>query len=216
MTDEQRQRLSALLDGEGSAFDQQQAIADAMAQPALQDCWERYAIIGRALRGEPVSVGARALAPRVAELIAGEAQVGAELITAGPQRPAGAGMPPPARGSRERWWGRSRRRPAGERTLAARPLVGFALAAGVALLAGMAGSRLWLADVPDTPDLAAAADDTLLQRWRTEDAQWLPVVAGANAPRLNELLVSHQERSASRGLTGFMPYATLVGYGGAR
>lgn len=200
MTDEQRQRLSALLDGEGGALDQGQAIDEAIADAQLREHWERYAMISRALRGEPVSTAARELAPRVAAALA-EA----------PAPPAALPARPPARG-----WGH--RRPGGGGRRLPRPVLGVALAAGVALVAVVVGPRLGghLDGAAPAARLAARAPATVIERWRVDQDDLAPLIAVVNAPRLNELLVSHRERSVNNGLTGFMPYATVVGYGGAR
>jgi sigma-E factor negative regulatory protein RseA len=75
MTDEPRQRLSALQDDE-LAPAQVPALLDAMAtDPELRERWERYALIGQAIRGEAIDPSARDLADRVRATLASEPTV---------------------------------------------------------------------------------------------------------------------------------------------
>ena len=70
MTDEPRQRLSALQDGE-LAPAQVPALLDALAADTeLRERWERYTLIGQAIRGEAIDPNARALADRVRNALA--------------------------------------------------------------------------------------------------------------------------------------------------
>ncbi|MTW21732.1 sigma-E factor negative regulatory protein [Allochromatium palmeri] len=72
MTDEHRQRLSELQDGE-LAPAQVPALLDAMAaDPELREHWERYTLIGQAMRGEAIDPAARALADQVSRALATE------------------------------------------------------------------------------------------------------------------------------------------------
>ncbi|MCK7582924.1 MAG: sigma-E factor negative regulatory protein [Chromatiales bacterium] len=75
MTDEPRQRLSALQDDE-LAPAQLPALLDALAgDPELRERWERYTLIGQAMRGEAIDPAARALADRVRAALASEPTV---------------------------------------------------------------------------------------------------------------------------------------------
>jgi sigma-E factor negative regulatory protein RseA len=72
MTDEPRQRLSALQDDE-LAPAQVPALLDALAADReLRERWERYTLIGQAIRGEAIDPNARALADRVRDALATE------------------------------------------------------------------------------------------------------------------------------------------------
>lgn len=64
-TEQQRQRLSALVDGEAGRFEATAAVNDLMRSPDLAETWERWHLIGRALRGEPSNLAARGIAARV-------------------------------------------------------------------------------------------------------------------------------------------------------
>lgn len=75
MTDEPRQRLSALQDDELTPA-QVPPLLDALASdPELRARWERYALIGQAIRGEAIDPSARDLADRVRAALAGEPTV---------------------------------------------------------------------------------------------------------------------------------------------
>lgn len=65
MSEDHRQRISELQDGE-LAPSEIPALLEALATDAeLRRCWERYALIGQALRGEVIDPQARQLADRV-------------------------------------------------------------------------------------------------------------------------------------------------------
>lgn len=190
MIDERHQRLSALVDGEGGPDELRNAVLEAIRDPELLGCWDRYLTIGRVLRGEPVSAAARTVAPRVAAAI---------------EREPALPIPLPAR------------RRATPRSAA--PVIGLALAAGVALVA-VVPHRLGevTGEPPPVPRIAAASTQTgavpgagllpaaVTERWTVAE----PVVAS----KLSELLVSHRERAAASGFAGFIPYAAVVGYAG--
>jgi sigma-E factor negative regulatory protein RseA len=69
-TEQQRQRISSLVDGEAGRFEAAAAINDLVRSPELAACWERWHLIGRALRGEPNDEVARTIAARVRTTIA--------------------------------------------------------------------------------------------------------------------------------------------------
>lgn len=72
MIDEPRQRLSALQDDE-LAPAQVPVLLDALAaDPELRERWERYTLIGQAIRGEAIDPNARALADRVRDALSTE------------------------------------------------------------------------------------------------------------------------------------------------
>lgn len=68
-TEQQRQRVSALMDGEVGRFEAAAAVNDLTRSPDLSGRWERWHVIGRALRHEPNAVGARDTAARVRSAI---------------------------------------------------------------------------------------------------------------------------------------------------
>lgn len=78
-TEQQKLRVSALVDGEVNRFEAAAAVKDLTQSPELAECWERWHLIGRALRDEPNDVAARATAARVRDAIG--AQYGGTLET---------------------------------------------------------------------------------------------------------------------------------------
>lgn len=72
MTEQQRQHLSALVDGEIDAVLLHPTLSALESNPDLAETWERYHLIGQALRREPVRPEYRQIAPRVRQCIANE------------------------------------------------------------------------------------------------------------------------------------------------
>jgi sigma-E factor negative regulatory protein RseA len=64
-TDSEQQRVSCLMDGEAGRFEAAAAINDLLRSPELAGCWERWHLIGRALRHEPSDFAVRATAEHV-------------------------------------------------------------------------------------------------------------------------------------------------------
>jgi len=64
MNDENRQRISALVDGELDGLIDD-VLDDLAADDSLRGVWERYHLIGRSLRGEAIELPARSAALRV-------------------------------------------------------------------------------------------------------------------------------------------------------
>ena len=72
MTDEQRQRLSVLLDGELDPANTSRLLDALAREPPLRDTWERYHLIGQAIRGEHIDLAHRVVANRVQRALAAE------------------------------------------------------------------------------------------------------------------------------------------------
>jgi sigma-E factor negative regulatory protein RseA len=92
---EQTSQLSALFDGELPPQQAEMVIRRALKDPQLRVSWERYALIGACLRGEPVGqAGTHAsLADRLRVRLASEAEYGTEAAVTAPQ-PASRSRPP--------------------------------------------------------------------------------------------------------------------------
>ena len=80
-TEQQRQRVSALMDGEVGRFEAAAAVNDLMRSPDLTGRWERWHVIGRALRHEPNDIAARETAARVRASIADDSRAPAVSST---------------------------------------------------------------------------------------------------------------------------------------
>jgi hypothetical protein len=87
-TEQQRQRLSCLMDGEANRFEAAAALDELLRSPDLTERWERWHLIGRGLRGERSSSAARAVSGRVRAATSGALD----------------GKPTSARQSGRRWW----------------------------------------------------------------------------------------------------------------
>lgn len=186
MSDEQRQRISELQDGEldpaGTA-----RLVDALARDSdLRGAWERYHAIGLAIRGETVQASRRGIADAVRERVAREATVLAP-----------------------------RRRDA-ERRVAGKPVAGIALAAAAAFLAVFVVPSFFegvgpLPNGPATAPTFAAQPGAVVipaKRWDLDHPEL--------ASKLDLYLVTHQETAPTTGAKGMLPYATFVGYEAGR
>jgi negative regulator of sigma E activity len=113
---EQVSQLSALFDGELPSQQAQMVIRRALRDSAMRERWQRYALIGACVRGEPLAAaGSRGgVAERVAARLADEADILAPGAAAGAAQVA---------------------MPARSRRSLGRGIVGGAIAAGVALMA---------------------------------------------------------------------------------
>jgi sigma-E factor negative regulatory protein RseA len=140
-TEQQRQRVSALMDGEVGRFEAAAAVTDLMRSPDLTGRWERWHLIGRALRGEPNDLAARATAERVSAAIAAHERPGRAA-------PGAGGLPAP------RPW---------------RPIAG-AIAAGILAL-GLAVVLIGPVEQAWQPrgSLADARQQPTAERWQQSD-----------------------------------------------
>ena len=210
MTERQREAVSALLDGELST-PQVSGLLDTLERDAdLSGVWERYHLIGGALRSEGVARAYRGIAAGVRERIATEPTV----------------LAPAAR---------PRQRPEHARPSRLAPFAGVALAASAAFLAVFAVPTLFQsgADQPRGPLSADAgrtasiamplAEPDLRPNAKAGTAAAQAFLVGRSGQRwhldqpgvahqLDRLLVNHQEYAPATGINGVSPYATLVSY----
>ena len=140
--DERASQLSAMFDGELPPAECELLARRLARDEALRRQWGSYALIGAAVRGEPIvargTAGAQSdVAARVRQALAQPAEAVSDIAEAETGRDDGAPMGAGARRPRMPRW--------------AVPLSGFGLAAGVA-----AAALLWLRT--DTPTAAAVAN----------------------------------------------------------
>ena len=193
------ERLSAFLDGEleDPARD---GIVDALYEdPELRRTWERFHLIGDAMRGTGPVPGADAVARNVSTTLAGESVVR---------------LKPRAR--------RSRLHPLAGLAIAA-AIAGIAVL-GLHRLDGGGAQPPQIADAsrpesaaavsapaaPDRPEVHVASVAERSAGAETSRLQWSGVAPDAEA-RLNAYLVSHNEY-AGDGVRGVLPYVRIVGY----
>lgn len=192
-TPDQR-HLAALIDGEPGPGGFDVAI-DAVAKDAeLRARFERGLLIGQVLRGEPSLSAARAMNARVSAALTTEP----------------VAMRPP------------KRRSARAASPINRSAAGLAIAASLVAVAVLVGPELMtgnsLGPSPESRRLAqpgtnefganTAPAQTTVERWAMDE----PI--GSTA--LDTLLIDHRERTSASGLTGFIPYAAVVGPSGLR
>ena len=187
MSEQQRQHISALVDGEIDPALMDATISALEANPELGAAWERYHLIGSALRGEGVTTGCRDIAARV------RAQLESEPVPMAPARP---------------------RR---ERSSRLGPFLGAALAASAAFFAVFAVPELFgpqrVGVAP--PETVAVVIPPRRFQLDAPGPRW-HLAQPALESKLDRFLVNHQAHSPSSGIKGFFPYATVVGYDAGR
>lgn len=182
MTQHQQEQVSALQDGELSPSAAAHLYESVDRDPQLRALWERYHLIGSALRGEPIEPDYRHIADAVRESLVAEPTI----------------------------LGSTRRRSVVRSGYA--PFAGAALAAGAAFLAVFAVPGLFQgqdaererAEPPIQLAASGPANGTQTERWQTNRPDL--------ASKLDLFLVNHQELAPATGMKGMLPYATLVGY----
>ncbi|WP_296806342.1 sigma-E factor negative regulatory protein [Thiocapsa sp.] len=187
MSDELRQRISDLQDGELDPAGTARLVDVIAGDPDLRGTWERYHAIGLAIRGESVHASHRRVADVVRERIAHEPTVLAP-----------------------------RRRGEAKRPTTKRPIAAMALAAAAAFFAVFVAPGLFegvssLPSVPATAPTFAAQPEAVVipaKRWDLEHPEL--------ANKLDLFLVTHQETAPTTGAKGMLPYATFVGYEAGR
>lgn len=216
MKEQQRQAVSALLDGELAALQAGQVIDALERDPELRALWDRYHLIGGALRREGAALAWRGIADQTRARIATEPTVLApnNLRHRRPSRVA--------------------------------PFAGVALAASAAFLAVFAVPALFHPDVTssaprtaqelprtvapglappevpagpsglDRPPAAQIARASMADRFAPNPAQRWHIDQPGVVSHLDRLLVNHQESAPDTGINRMLPYATLVSYGTGR
>jgi negative regulator of sigma E activity len=175
---EQSSQLSALFDGELPTQQAEMVIRRALKDASLRGRWERYALIGACLRGEPLA-HAGTTQPSVAQLV--RLRLAAEAEHGQP-----ASLPQPAS-------------PPGRRLDWGRGLMGGAIAASVALVAVLL--------VHSVQPASIASGELLAQQGVPAVAEAAPrsyTTPGENSPASRRLdqplahyLVAHSEAAAS-------------------
>ena len=138
MSEKLKEALSAVIDGEADEFELRRVLDELPKDPALRASWERYHLIGAALRGER-SVNRLVMRERIWAELAGEAPAEVAPVEADEVE-----APAPRRSAYARWT----------------PL---AVAAAVALAVVLGFGNLTGTDVPE-PSVAASGEVTQQQR----------------------------------------------------
>jgi sigma-E factor negative regulatory protein RseA len=187
MTEQELERLSALLDEQLEPQDTTHKIGQLLKKQSVYQHWYRYHLIGDAIRQE--------LGPAVNPQLA--AQVSKRLE----QEPVVLAPTALKQADTNRWF---------------KPAAGIAIAASVALMVVAFAPQLINApsSIPTT-DLAKATQTTKPILYVAEDGtRWDLLQKPKVESRLNNYLVNHQELAPVSNMKGIMPYASFVSYDG--
>lgn len=190
MSQAKLEQLSTLIDDELDPVDMQVAFGALTGDRELRAVWDRYHLIGDALRGEPLSRDVLGVAQRVRERLDAESVV-----------------PPPK--SRYRiprsWLG---------------PVAASALAATVALMALVVGPELFKHSDPEPLQVAEVIPPEPIPSEPTQPTLYVDRTGtywSLKRPevetKLNSFLVNHQGYAPATGIKG---YATFVSYDARR
>jgi sigma-E factor negative regulatory protein RseA len=187
MTEQENERLSALVDNEISEDEISMEINKLSRNSVIRDTWSRYHLIGDAMRGETGSLYNSGLAEAISKQLENEPVV---LVPAAIKRP-----------------GKIRKRSyAGMAVAASLAAVAVVMAPQMINPEGSERQQPSLATKqrPDTQTLYVAEDGTRWELLKKPEVE----------SRLNAYLVNHQERSPSSNIKGIMPFANFVSYDG--
>jgi sigma-E factor negative regulatory protein RseA len=184
MSEQQHQHLSALVDGEIDPALLDVTVSAIESSTELETCWERYHLIGSALRSETIREEYRQIAARVRDRIDGE--------------PIPITRPPASSESRPSRLG---------------PFAGAALAASAAFFAVFAVPELFDPEPGSkSPSVAQSTATSPAQFQLARSGQRWHLDQPALESKLDRFLMNHQELSTASSIKGFLPYATFVGY----
>ena len=188
MTEQQRERLSALLDAQLDHQEIPIEISRLIKQNGNREQWYRYHLIGDAIRQELGPVVDSRLAERISKQLEQEPVV----------------LAPSALPNKGGSW--------------QKPAAGIAIAASVALMAVTLAPQFINPTSGDRPNEMAAADTLPAQNIYVADdgTRWDMLQKPKVESRLNNYLVNHQEFAPAGNMKGIMPYASFVSYDGGR
>jgi sigma-E factor negative regulatory protein RseA len=188
MTEQERQRLSALMDAEMSHPDISGELQKLARNSSSHETWQRYHLIGDAMRQELGPVVDVGLSAAISKRLESEPVVFAPAAT---RRNGG------------KWF---------------RPAAGVAIAASVAALAITVAPRLIDTDMASQSiNPVAQVQSTTERRYVADDGtRWELLYKPQVESRLNSYLVNHQEYAPTTNMKGIMPYATFVSYDGSQ
>ncbi len=187
MTEQEQQRLSALMDAELSHPEFPGEIKKLTRGHQSHGTWQRYHLIGDAMRQELGPIVDVSLALKISKRLEEEPVIFA---------PAAIKQPV------SRWF---------------KPAAGFAIAASVAVLAITVAPRVVNLESPQQSinPVAQTSTPSAEKIYVTEDGtRWELLYKPKVESRLNSYLVNHQEYAPAGNMKGIMPYATFVSYDG--
>ncbi|MEN8166442.1 MAG: sigma-E factor negative regulatory protein [Pseudomonadota bacterium] len=192
MTEQEQERLSALVDKELPHNEITGEIGKLLKNSPGHEVWSRYHLIGDAIRQEVGPVVDLQLADRISKRVQDEPVV---LAPHAMQHPTA------------KWL---------------KPTSGLAIAASVALLAVAVTPRLLNHEPANESLNVIATNQTTKQSTKEriyvadDGTRWELLSKPKVESRLNSYLVNHQEYAPAGNLKGIMPYATFVSYDGGQ
>jgi sigma-E factor negative regulatory protein RseA len=185
MTEQEYERLSALVDDEILEDEISFEINKLSSNSVSRETWSRYHLIGDAMRGETGSLYHPGLAEAISKQLDNEPVVLAPGVIK-----------------------RSR-------SLRKRSYTGLAVAASLAAVAVVLAPQMINPEGADTPQPSVADSqrpDTQTLYIAEDGTRWELLKKPEVESRLNAYLVNHQERSPSSNIKGIMPFANFVSY----
>ncbi len=188
MTDDINEQISSLLDNELSQKALRHTLDLIQGDAALRNRWDRYNLIGDAMRGEAVRLSAESIADRV------RARLEQDAVEDSPIRPIPLGR---IRHIPARWY-----KSAG----------GAALAASVAVITVLAFPQLTSMDSErSSPIIAERVAPDPAPYLVQSSTRWKNLSEPRVESKLNSFLIDHNEYAAPGGI-GVIPYANFVSY----
>ncbi|MCU7923659.1 MAG: sigma-E factor negative regulatory protein [Candidatus Thiodiazotropha sp. (ex Dulcina madagascariensis)] len=185
MTEQEFERLSALVDDELPESEISGEINKLTQNPSSRDIWSRYHLIGDAMRSELGTLHHTGIAQAISSRLEDEPVV---LAPAALKRSA-----------------RPRKR----------ALTGLAVAASLAAVAVVMAPQMINPEGSEAPQQALAVNrppETKTLYVAEDGTRWELLKKPKVESRLNAYLVNHQEFSPSSNIKGIMPFATFVSY----
>ncbi|MES9924231.1 MAG: sigma-E factor negative regulatory protein [Candidatus Thiodiazotropha endolucinida] len=191
MTEQEFERLSALVDDEISEHEISGEINKLKNAQESQDIWSRYHLIGDAMRNELGQIHDPEMARSISQSIENE-----------PIVLAPAALKP--RSSNKK-----------------RAFTGLAVAASLTAAAVVMAPQLINPGSSEAPNQLASSDQLPISNQRPESntiyvaengTRWKLLKKPKVESRLNDYLLNHQDLSPSSNIKGIMPYATFVSY----
>ncbi len=184
MTEQELERLSALVDDELSAHEVPGEVRKLSQQEAAVERWSHYHLIGDVMRREAGPLYTTSLAQSISRRLQDEPVVLAPAAL--------------------------KRRGSGRR----RALTGVAMAASLAAIAMVMTPQLINQEGAEPQPAVAQQSPGEAQTYfvAQDGTRWEMLKKPAVESRLNAYLLNHQERSPSSNIKGIMPYATFVSY----
>jgi len=207
MTEQIRESLSALLDGELDQVETDHLLGQIRDDGELRRLWGRYHMVGDLLRGEQILLDASTLADRVQAQLRDEPAIIAapRRVQADEGRSYGQGSVSPV----------TTLRPAASQPHSWRRLgVAAALAASVAALAVFISPLLTPEHSANPQPLASLGEPARVPATSidaAEGSRWKKLPSDVEA-RLNGYLVQHSDYASYNGVGGMLPYTSFVSY----